>query len=158
MRGDDRLVGWAFVLVQVILLVGLVVTPGDDHWPTPDWVTVVGSIAVIAGLALVAVAGFGLGKALTPTPVPKATGELRTDGFYRVVRHPIYSGVILIVVGLVVGSGSWWALLLGVVTVAFFHRKAAWEETKLTARYIDYPDYASVTPRFFPKLTRRTRP
>ena len=147
---DRRTVGWAFVAGQVVLLVALVLLPGRDDWPTPPWVRTAGQVLVIAGFVLMIMASLRLGRGLTATPVPNARGQLITGGLYRYVRHPIYTGVLLIVVGLTLRSGSVVTLAVAVVTVVFFDRKARWEEAQLRERYPDYAEYASHTPRFVP--------
>lgn len=149
--------GWLFVAAQALLLITLVALPGDDAWPTPGWLQAIGLVAVVGGVALVAVAALRLGPALTPTPVPTNAGQLTTDGLYRLVRHPIYSGVLAAVVGVTIRSGSIPVLVVGVVTVGFFHVKARWEEEQLTERYPDYPAYAATTPRFLPRPDRLGR-
>lgn len=149
---NDRAVGWAFVGVQIVLLGALIFLPGGDDWPTPVWLHRVGTAVNVAGLVLVVVAALGLGTSLTPTPVPKGRARLTTGGLYRFVRHPIYTGVLMIVIGLVVTSGSWVHLAIGAVTIVFFTAKARWEEARLAIAYPGYADYAATTPRFFPGL------
>ncbi len=147
--------GWAFVAGQVVLLVALVLLPGREDWPTPSWVWLVGQVLVIAGFVLMIVASLRLGRGLTATPVPNARGALITGGLYRYVRHPIYTGVLLIVVGLTLRSGSVVTLAVAVVTVVFFDRKARWEEAQLSDRYDGYTEYAARTPRFVPGWPKR---
>ncbi len=147
-----RTVGWAFVAGQVVLLVALVLLPARDDWPTPSWVWTLGQVLVVAGFVAMIVASLRLGSGLTPTPVPNDRGRLQTGGLYRYVRHPIYTGVLLIVVGLTVRSGSFVTLAVAVVTVVFFDRKARWEEGQLRGRYPGYDEYAARTPRFVPSL------
>ena len=149
---NDRVIGWALVAVQGVLLAVLGLLPGSDHWPTPTWVETVSQVAFYAGLAIIAVAALRLGRALTPTPVPTAAGELTTTGLYRFARHPIYSGVLLVVFAMTFRSGHLVALAVGIVTYGFFHFKAQWEEARLAATYPGYADYASTTPRFFPRI------
>ncbi len=144
-------IGWLWVGGQVILLVSLILLPGEDHWPTPDWLVASAGIAFFTGLAVIVAAALGLGRALTPTPVPNQRGTLTTGGFYRYVRHPIYTGVLTVVVAMTVRSGSWITLAVAVATVAFFDRKAAWEEQQLVREFPDYPAYAATTPRFVPR-------
>lgn len=151
-----RLSGWAFVAVQAALLITLIVLPGADAWPTPPWLRMIGAALVGVGLVVIAVASLGLGRSLTPTPVPNSRGELQVDGLYRFVRHPIYSGVLSIVVGLTLRSGSLVTLGLACATLAFFNTKAAWEEARLAERYPRYETYAAGTPRFIPRARRRT--
>lgn len=152
---NTRRLGWGFVFVQAILLVALIALPSSDQWPTPDWVHLMGTIIVGLGLLMVTVASLRLGSSLTPTPVPTERATLTTDGLYRFVRHPIYTGVLTIVVGLVLPSGSAVTLIVGIVTVAFFNVKATWEERRLAEHYPDYPTYAQHTPRFVPKPWHR---
>ena len=154
---SKRTTGWAFVGAQVALLVALVALPARGDWPTPAWATTIAYLFSLGGLIIVVVAALRLGPALTPTPVPTAHGELTTSGLYRFVRHPIYTGVLAVVVGLVIRSGSWITLAVGLATVAFFHLKARWEETRLRARYPAYEQYAARTPRFVPRLIQRRR-
>lgn len=144
-----------FVAGQVVLLVLLVVLPGGDDWPTPAWLRTIAQVVFVAGVVVLVVAALGLGRALTPTPVPTERGDLQTAGLYRYVRHPIYSGVLLIVAGITLRSGSWLTLAVAVVTVVFFDRKARWEEARLAERYAQYADYAARTPRFVPRPCAR---
>lgn len=154
---SERATGWAFVAVQAVLLAALIFTPSADHFPTPDWLLLAMNVLFWLGVALAVAAGLHLGRSLTATPVPSDHATLRTTGPYRYVRHPIYTGVVLIVVALAVRSGNIVGALLGVVTIAFFHVKASWEEQRLAERFTDYPAYASRTPRFFPRLPGRRR-
>jgi protein-S-isoprenylcysteine O-methyltransferase Ste14 len=147
-----RATGWSLVAVQGVLLVALISLGGSDDWPTPSWLHQVGTAVVAIGLVIVAVGGTRLGRLLTATPIPKAGGALVTDGLYRWVRHPIYTGVLIIVVGLVAPSGRWLTLIVGCVTVAFFFAKSAWEEQRLADQYPDYAEYQRSTPRFVPRL------
>ncbi len=150
--------GWLFVAVQAALLVALVLVPTGTAWPMPGWLAAVASALVLLGLAAAAVASLALGRALSPSPVPSARGELRTGGLYRWVRHPIYTGVLAVVVGLTVGTRQWLGLALGVVTVAFFTAKARWEEARLAEAYPGYAEYAAATPRFVPRPWARRPP
>ena len=101
-------------------------------------------------------ASLSLGRSLTPTPVPVNYGALKTGGLYRFVRHPIYTGVLAIVVGLTLRSGSWISLVVAAVTVVFFTVKARWEEGQLMERYSGYAVYAAQTPRYVPGWPRRS--
>ena len=149
--------GWMFVAIQGILLGALILLPGRDDWATPSWLRIIGFILILSGLAIGVVAALRLGQSLTPTPVPTSNGQLTTSGVYRYVRHPIYAGVLAIVVGLTIRSGSWISLAVAVVTLAFFTAKAKWEEARLAERYDDYSDYAERTPRFVPRPWRKRR-
>ncbi len=153
---NRRVTGWIFVALQGVLLGALILLPGRDDWATPSWLRSAGGGFILGGLALIAIAALRLGPALTPTPVPTSRGVLTTTGFYRYVRHPIYTGVLAIVAGLTVRSGSFVHLAVAAITVVFFTVKARWEEARLAERYPDYAAYAAITPRFVPRPRRRS--
>lgn len=150
--------GWIYVGIQAILLLGLVVLPGRSDWKTDGLVGIVGLVFLVGGLAIGALSAIMLGRSLTPTPVPVQHGQLTTAGLYRFVRHPIYTGVLLIVIGLTIRSGSVLTLALAAVTIGFFNHKARWEERRLAERYPEYEAYAEATPRFVPQPWRFSRP
>jgi protein-S-isoprenylcysteine O-methyltransferase Ste14 len=152
-----RLAGWLIVGVQTVLIVAVVLTPRGSSWPTPSWVVGTGWAMSGVGAAWAVWAAFRLGDRLTPTPVPRGGGELRTYGPYAHVRHPIYSGVLLIVIGMALRTGNAVGLGLAVATIGFFQAKATFEERLLTERFPDYRAYADVTPRFVPRPWRATR-
>lgn len=74
---------------------------------------------------------------------------------YRWMRHPIYTGVLMLVAGLAMRSGKLVHLVIAVGTFVFFDRKARWEEARLAEKYSGYSDYAQQTPRFIPRSQRR---
>ena len=144
--------GWALVGAQFGLLAALVILPAGDLWSRGVFSSVAGGVVVMMGVVIAALAGMKLGPNLTPLPIPKAEGELITGGFYRYVRHPIYTGVLLAAAGVVVFQASLahiigFLLLWGVLTV-----KALGEERMLAEKYEGYTEYISATGRFFPKL------
>ena len=148
----DALTGWLWVAAQAAILAAVIVLPGNSHWPLPEWLRVITNLLFFGGLGLLGAAALKLGSALTPTPVPKDASSLTTDGLYRFMRHPIYTGVLITVTAMVLRSGSVWHLAIGATAVIFFDRKAAWEEIRLAERYPDYADYASRTARFVPRV------
>lgn len=151
MSPRQRRTGWAFVAVQIGLLVALLLVPAADDWPTPPWVQALASVLTLGGMIVVVVSAFRLGRALTATPVPNGAARLHTDGLHRWVRHPMYSGLLVLVVGVVLRSGNLVALVIGAITAVFFHRKAVWEEQRLHERFPEYAAYAAATPRFVPR-------
>ena len=80
-----------------------------DAWTLPVAVARATQVAAAVGIVLMVVAGTALGRGLTAAPLPNSHAALRTDGLYRFVRHPIYTGLLL-AVALTLTSGSRWAL------------------------------------------------
>ncbi len=148
-------IGWLLVVMQFALLIVLVLLP----WRTPSPLSLTAGLAlVLAGVVLGLVAGRRLGGALTPTPVPLAGAGLRTDGVYGRVRHPIYSAVLLCVLGFVVAVGSAWSAIWAAGILAFFLLKSRWEDRLLDEEYgADWQRWADRTGALLPRPSRRRR-
>lgn len=143
------------VSIQFLLLVVIIGVPlprfGESF---PDWVVGVGSVMVWVGLVILALSIFKLGGSLTASPIPKNDSELKTDGLYKWMRHPIYSGLIATGLGLAIESESLLNLLVAVALIVLLNYKAKWEESFLLERYPEYRTYMSKTGRFVPRLNR----
>ena len=106
----------------------------------------VGRISVFIGGALSGVclllAGLvRLGSNLTPLPFPKEDATLVQTGPYRLVRHPMYSGGIILAYGWALAAGGWLTLAYATVLLVFLDIKSAREEQWLAERFPDYSDY-----------------
>src|SRR5258708_26925688 len=103
----------------------------------------------VAGVALFSVARVALGKSFTPLPRPRARGEFRDGGPYRVVRHPIYVAVILVALGWSIARSP-----IGLLPTAglalLFDLKARREEAWLVARDPECAAHPQRTPPSFP--------
>lgn len=150
----ERITGWVAVAAQFVALLGIVLSPGDPG-ALPEWVGWMGLALMALGAVTMIVAFLNLGSALTPTPVPVVGAGLRTSGLYSRIRHPIYTGLLTLSLGVVLRSpGPWpvfWLVVLAVVLTA----KSVWEERMLGAAYPDYADYRATTGRFGPRLRLR---
>ena len=153
----DTAIAWGFVIVQAVLLVAILVLPGGDAWSVPDGAVVPLKVLQVLGMVALVVGLVQLGRSLTALPTPTPNAELRTGGIYRFVRHPIYSGILLLAFPTAVLAASWWVLGCAMALAVWFDRKARWEEQLLRRRYPDYEAYAAVTPRFVPGPWRRWR-
>lgn len=151
----DRWLGWLYVVGQFGLL-GVLLTEVWDG-TTATLPRVLGGTAVVAGIAIMGGAARRLGRELRTHPAPSDAAVLRVDGPYRLVRHPIYSGLLLAALGLAIAAGSTAATAGFAVLVAWMTLKARFEERLLAARFPGYPEYARHTPRFVPDLLRRGR-
>jgi len=153
-RHGPVLVAWSLVAVQAMLLLVLVLAPGRPDWSSagPGVVARIGGLA-LSGLGLVGivVAATSLGKGMTASPLPNEAAQLRTHGLYAVVRHPIYTFLLLFAAGRVLDSPSLVRALAFVALAVLLNAKARWEEARLTERFPDYADYAAATPRFIPR-------
>jgi protein-S-isoprenylcysteine O-methyltransferase Ste14 len=146
--------GW--VLLQVVLIVLVVAAAwslGPD-WSGPLRVAgfAAGILSLASGLFLIFRGATDLGTALTPVPRPREAGELVETGVYGVVRHPIYSGLILAALGGALMQASLAALGLTLCLVLVLWLKSTVEERWLELRYPGYDAYRARTGRFIPRV------
>ena len=79
-------------------------------------------------------------------------GDLVTEGVYRYVRHPQYTGIFLALFGQLVHWPTLPTLLLFPVIVWLYHRLAKKEEKQMLERFgEEYAAYMRRTPMFFPR-------
>ena len=140
----------ALVTAQFVLLLALVLVPRGGGWVVPPWLRVVAGVLGVVGVVIMLLGGTALGRGLTAAPLPNAHAQLRTGGLYRFVRHPIYSGLLLMAGAIAVVSGSVARLVVFAALVGLINVKARWEERQLMRRFPDYAAYAARTPRFLP--------
>ena len=145
---------WSLVGAQFVLLILLGFLPWGSLWQRGIDTLVLGLTLVALGGVLAVVAGTGLGRALTPTPVPRDSAELTTTGVYGFVRHPLYSGLLVLGLGLVVIGASWLHVLAWVALLVLLAAKARVEEWMLLERYDGYAQYAARVGRLVPGIGR----
>ena len=82
--------------------------------------------------------------------------ELATDGPYRFVRHPLYTGNILLVVGFALAGSRWWGLPLAVFFFWFYYPTAIeYEDRKLRRIFgAAWEQWSASTPALMPRLGR----
>lgn len=154
-RNGER--GEYLVLLQGILLVGFILLPvyrplelNSDFAAQLYLRWGVAAIFAIMALGLIVKGLLDLGRNLTPLPYPKDNGELVQSGAYSIVRHPLYSGIIFAALSWVVFQFSLSHLIATAVLFAFFNTKASREETWLSQKYPEYPDYQQRVKRLIP--------
>lgn len=90
-----------------------------------------------------------LGRSLSPLPAPRAANELITDGMFKYCRHPLYTGLIMAIVGASIVTESETRLLFSAVLAAVLWNKSALEERMLVEKYgVQYEEYAARVKRF----------
>lgn len=128
----------------VLFVVAFAVVPATDgiagRLPVPGR-QAVGAAVFGAGVVVGVVSALRLGRQLVPQPSPVRGGALVDRGAYRLVRHPIYLAVLLLITGSVIRSLSVAGLALVAVAFVFFDRKSAHEERMLVDAYPAYRDY-----------------
>ena len=146
--------GW--VVAQVILLSAIGGLGSLDlikDGSIDPWGAIAGGVGLvaIAGGSLVAARGaWDLRASLSPFPRPVAGAPLIQSGAYRLIRHPIYSGLVLGALGWGLVTGS--ILAIGTTGLLFllFAGKSRREEIWLSAVHPEYRAYQERTKRLIP--------
>jgi protein-S-isoprenylcysteine O-methyltransferase Ste14 len=146
---------WLVKAVKVMTLLFLVVqTLFLDIFPLssqPSLLRLLGTTIYFVGLAIAVVGRLHLGRNWANLEDYQVLSEqaLVTSGIYKYIRHPIYTGDMLLLLGLELALNSW--LVLGVVlVVAVVVKQALAEETLLSAMFPNYEDYRRRTKMFIP--------
>jgi protein-S-isoprenylcysteine O-methyltransferase Ste14 len=146
--------GWLVVAAGVGLVVAFV--------PRSVWATVNFRSDVLSGIGLVVLTGstlftlwarWTLGKMWSAVPTLREHHELHTDGPYRYTRHPIYTGILGMVLGTVLIAGFGGAILGLLVSAGVFLVRIPREEELMLQTFGEqYVRYQREVPRLVPFL------
>jgi protein-S-isoprenylcysteine O-methyltransferase Ste14 len=100
-----------------------------------------GGALALAGLSLLLAGLLRLGPNLTPLPYPKPDATLIQTGPYRLVRHPMYAGGLVLAYGWALAVHGWLTLGYATVLLIFLDIKSAREERWLAEKFPDYANY-----------------
>jgi protein-S-isoprenylcysteine O-methyltransferase Ste14 len=120
------------------------------YWPgsVESFLTVLGIIVAALGLLLFVSGVVALGSSLTPFPRPHPRAQLREHGIYRLARHPVYGGLLLLALGWSLAEAPL-GLIPTVLLALVLQLKVQREEAWLVERYPEYDAYRARTPRRF---------
>jgi protein-S-isoprenylcysteine O-methyltransferase Ste14 len=145
--------GGGWVVLQSILFVAIAACGFVGvYWPgsVESYLAVIGFVLIVAGVVVVVTGALTLGRSFTHLPRPRGSGRLHQSGIYRLVRHPIYGGVLLLALGWSLAEAPL-ALVPTALLAVVFDLKSRREEAWLVERYPEYPAYRERTPhRFIP--------
>ena len=106
----------------------------------PAAVSVVGSSLVAVGLTISMLVTIQNGYAAANVKVESGQ-QLSSTGWYGFVRHPMYFGNVILMIGAPLALGSYWGLLIVVVGLAVLAVRINDEEALLKKELAGYPDY-----------------
>ena len=138
-------------VVQKLINVGIILTTvaagvvsALDHrfgWSTvPTAIVVVGNVLVLLGLAIAELVVVQNNYAAATITVEKEQPVVST-GLYGIVRHPMYVGALILIVGMPLALGSYWGLLTMIPGVLIFVARITDEEKALREDLAGYTEY-----------------
>jgi protein-S-isoprenylcysteine O-methyltransferase Ste14 len=143
-------------ITTVIMVVVSAAVPRADWLPLEvhsPGIRLLGLAILLAATALTLWARLALGAMWTAAPTVKQEHQLRTSGPYAITRHPIYTGLLGMVLGsgLLAGAGRW--ILYFPIYLVLLQFKIHTEERLMLAEFPDdYPRYRQRVPRLIPGL------
>jgi protein-S-isoprenylcysteine O-methyltransferase Ste14 len=135
------------VLAILLLRLGAFQNSGLNSDP---WLAGLGLVLFAAGLGFAIWARIHIGRNWGTPMSQKNDPELVTSGPYRLVRHPIYSGILVAGIGTAVALSWSWLIAVALAGIYFVY-SATIEEGNLTKQFPDaYPEYRRSTKMLVP--------
>lgn len=126
-------------------LAAMVVVSALDHrfgWsPVPTAVCLVGDVLVAVGLGVVAMVIVQNSYAAATVQV-EAGQTVVSTGLYGLVRHPMYTGNVIMMVGIPLALGSYWGLVFVVPGLIVLATRIRDEEKLLQQDLAGYREYS----------------
>jgi len=107
----------------------------------PAAISVIGDVLVALGLGISMIVTIQNGYAAANVKVESGQ-DLVSTGLYGVVRHPMYFGNVVLMIGIPLALGSYWGLLFVIPGLAVLATRILDEEKVLTQQLAGYRDYA----------------
>ncbi len=146
-----------FPLFSILFLLVFIVPAFDKrfHWSIP-WIW-----SEIIGFALLPLSFYIIYRVMLENAFASKVLDIREDsgqkvidtGPYEIVRHPMYSGFALMMLSVVLGLGSWYALIPAILAIIFLAIRIIFEEKMLINGLAGYKEYREkVKYKLIPKI------
>jgi len=140
------------ILVFLLLLRGRVFKGNGAAVVTNPWLQGIGTAVFVLGLALAVWARVYIGRNWGMPMSRKADPDLVTTGPYKSIRHPIYSGIILAMIGTTLAVSVYW-LVAVIFMGVYFSVSAVTEERYMAEQFPGtYPAYKRSTKMLIPHV------
>src|SRR5215467_4642638 len=138
------------VIVALVLVLARLGAFRSHRANADPWLAAIGLALFGVGLAFAVWARVHIGRNWGTPMTKKVEPELVTSGPYRLVRHPIYSGIILASIGTAVALGWQWLAVVALFGIYFVYG-ATVEERYLAGEFPQtYPQYKRSTKMLVP--------
>ncbi len=136
-----------YVVIQFSCIIYLMLNARYEHF---DFITF--SLLLIGlMIGLIAVFNMKMGN-LNITPALKKEHQLRTNGIYQFIRHPMYTSVLLLCIAFMQSNTHYFSLSVMLILLINLILKSNVEEKLLVSRFKNYQLYQQKTGKFIPFL------
>jgi protein-S-isoprenylcysteine O-methyltransferase Ste14 len=91
-------------------------------------------------------------KNFSVSPIPVSKAELITTGPYAIIRHPMYTAVLMYCTAMVIEHATWDRGIIYLILVINLAVKIQLEEKLLNAQFVDYATYQKRTYKLIPYI------
>lgn len=148
--------GRIFAFVQFVLILIVVISTYLEnlflHNNPLAIVRFISIILIVCGLLILILALLSYRQRVTPNPVPLEHAQLRTEGIYSIIRHPMYTFALLFAIGYTLFFHAYYSVLLNIIVIIFLIYKIRFEERQLIKKFPQYIDYQKHTNKLIPYL------
>jgi protein-S-isoprenylcysteine O-methyltransferase Ste14 len=136
---------YIYVIIQIVFIILIGITGPI----IPDNIMIL--IGEIVGVILMVWAIWTMRlNNLNISPDLKKNSILVLSGPYKLIRHPMYTSVLLVTLMLVINHVTLWRVGFWLVLIVDLNCKFRYEERLLRTKYSEYSDYMSKTKRLIP--------
>ena len=150
--------GWFRVWVTTVIVIEIFLRLiphrfWSDFRVRSPWLPYAGDTVLLASTSLAIYARVVLGRFWSSAPMVKEGHRLRTTGPYRITRHPIYTGILGMVLGSVLIYGLGFACMFFIIAVLALEIKARQEERLMSRNFGEaYAEYRRLVPQLIPGI------
>lgn len=145
---------WITILASVTAAEWIAGANPPNMFGGAHWLKIAAIFVIIAGLTIRWIAIVSLGKAFSANVAIRDSQTVYRSGLYRVVRHPSYSGMLLVFLSVGLHARNWLSLAVVLVptTAALLYRIHVEEAALNQAFGAQYVDYCQTTSRLIPGI------
>jgi len=147
-----KLKDYLFVGIQFILFFLYLFDIKIFNIDIPRFIQHIFLVITIFGVLILLLALLQLNTNLSPFPTPKSNSQLIQTGLYKYIRHPIYTGILVMLFGYGFYVNSAFKIVITLILLILFFFKSSYEEERLLSKYHNYIEYRKKTGRFSPKI------
>ena len=152
-RGEDiKGISLGYITLQVLILILAPLENAVRNVHVPQIMQIVGGGVGLVGLFIALMSYRALGRNFRVYAAPRRSGTLVTSGIYSTMRHPMYTGVILMFLGYLLFFGSIVSVPLWLGFTMLYVIKSIKEERILADRFKGYEEYRRRTRKFVPYI------
>jgi len=122
---------------------------------TINTITIIGALIISTACTINIIARFNLGKNWGNQIKIYKSHKLTTTGMFKIVRHPLYSSIILMFYGACLVHPNYLAFIANtIIFIPFMYYRAKQEEELLIKKFKEYKQYKKEVGLFFPKIMK----